>query len=64
LPALEKLPEMIPYEGEEALVKRIKKLHRKPRGGKRLGPYQIAPISKRLFEKAASMWYNKYSTEG
>lgn len=32
------------YEGEEALVKRIKQLHRKPRGGKRLGSYQIARI--------------------
>jgi len=32
------------YEGEEALIKRIKQLHRKPRGEKRLGPYQIATI--------------------
>lgn len=32
------------YEGEEKVVKRIKQLHRKPRGGKRLGPYQIARI--------------------
>jgi len=32
------------YEGEERLIKRIKQLHRKPRGGKRLGPYQIARI--------------------
>jgi DNA invertase Pin-like site-specific DNA recombinase len=35
------------YEGEEALIKRIKQLHRKPRGGKRLGPYQIARILNR-----------------
>ena len=32
------------YEGEEKVIKRIKQLHRKPRGGKRLGPYQIARI--------------------
>ncbi len=32
------------FEGEEKVVKRIKQLHRKPRGGKRLGPYQIARI--------------------
>lgn len=32
------------FEGEENLIKRIKQLHRKPRGGKRLGPYQIARI--------------------
>lgn len=32
------------YEGEEKVIQRIKKLNRKPRGGKRLGPYQIARI--------------------
>ena len=32
------------FDGEEKVVKRIKQLHRKPRGGKRLGPYQIARI--------------------
>ena len=32
------------YEGEDKTLKRIKQLHRKPRGGKRLGPYQIARI--------------------
>lgn len=32
------------YEGEDKTLKRIKQLHRKPRGGKRLGPYQIAQI--------------------
>ncbi len=29
------------FEGEEKVIKRIKQLHRKLRGGKRLGPYQI-----------------------
>ena len=32
------------YEEEAALIKRIRQLHRKPRGGKRLGPYQITRI--------------------
>ena len=32
------------FEGEEELIKRIKQLYRKPRGDKRLGPYQIARI--------------------
>jgi len=32
------------FEGEEKVVKRIKQLYRKPRCGKRLGPYQIARI--------------------
>ncbi len=32
------------YAGEVEALKRIKQLHRKPRGGKRLGPYQIARI--------------------
>ena len=32
------------YEGEDKTLKRMKQLHRKPRGGKRLGPYQIARI--------------------
>jgi len=32
------------YPGEDETLKRIKQLHRKPRGGKRLGPYQIARI--------------------
>ena len=32
------------YESEEALIKRIKQLHRKTRSEKRLGPYQIARI--------------------
>lgn len=32
------------YPGEGEVLKRIKQLHRKPRGGKRLGPYQIARI--------------------
>jgi hypothetical protein len=29
------------FEGEAKVIKRIKQLHRKLRGGKRLGPYQI-----------------------
>jgi len=32
------------FDGEDKVVKRIKQLHRNPRGGKRLGPYQIARI--------------------
>ena len=32
------------YEGEDETLQRIKQLYRKPRGGKRLGPYQIARI--------------------
>jgi DNA invertase Pin-like site-specific DNA recombinase len=32
------------FEGEDKVIKRIKQLHRKPRGGQRLGPYQIARI--------------------
>ena len=32
------------FEGEDEVIKRIKQLHQKPRGGKRLGPYQIARI--------------------
>ncbi|HDZ69271.1 MAG TPA: hypothetical protein ENH43_02505 [Phycisphaerales bacterium] len=32
------------YPGEAETLQRIKQLCRKPRGGKRLGPYQIARI--------------------
>ena len=32
------------YPGEAETIKRMKQLHRKPRGGERLGPYQIARI--------------------
>lgn len=32
------------YPGEADVLKRIKQLNRKPKGGKRLGPYQIARI--------------------
>ncbi len=32
------------YEGEQKVVERIRQLYRKPRGGERLGPYQIARI--------------------
>ena len=50
------------YEGEEALVKRIKQLHRKPRGEKRLGPYQIARIlNKEGWEtRNAAEWYGSH----
>jgi len=51
------------YEGEEALVKRIKQLHRKPRGGKRLGPYQIARILNREGKwrpHHAKEWYGSH----
>jgi hypothetical protein len=50
------------YEGEEALVKRIKQLHRKPRGGKRLGPYQIARILNREGwpTRNADQWYGSH----
>jgi len=50
------------YEGEEALVKRIKQLHRKPRGGKRLGPYQIARILNREGwpTRNAEKWYGSH----
>jgi len=50
------------YEDEEALVKRIKQLHRKPRGGKRLGPYQIARILNKEGWKTrnAQEWYGSH----
>ena len=32
------------YDGEDKVIKRIRQLHRKPRGHKRMGPYQIAKI--------------------
>ena len=32
------------YPGEDEIIKRIKKLHRKAQGEKRLGPYQIASM--------------------
>ena len=45
------------FEGEEKVVKRIKQLHRKPRGGTRLGPYQIA----RILNKEG--WHTRKATE-
>jgi len=50
------------YEGEEALVKRIKELHRKPRCEKRLGPYQIARILNKEGWKTrdAKEWYGSH----
>ena len=51
------------YEGEEKLIKRIKKLHRKPRGEKRLGPYQIARILNREGKwrpHHAKEWYGSH----
>lgn len=52
------------YEGEEALVKRIKQLHRKPRGEKRLGPYQIARILNQEGwpTRNAEQWYGSHVT--
>jgi site-specific DNA recombinase len=52
------------YEDEEALITRIKQLHRKPRDEKRLGPYQIARI---LNEEGwptrdADQWYGSHVT--
>ena len=50
------------YKGEEELIKRIKQLHRKPRGGKRLGPYQIARILNRegWETRNAAEWYGSH----
>jgi site-specific DNA recombinase len=50
------------YEDEEALIKRIKQLHRKPRGEKRLGPYQIARILNKEGWKTrnAAEWYGSH----
>ena len=50
------------YDGEEALLKRIRQLHRKPRGEKRLGPYQIARVLNREGWKTrdAKEWYGSH----
>jgi DNA invertase Pin-like site-specific DNA recombinase len=50
------------YEGEEELIKRIKQLHRKPRGGKWLGPYQIARILNKEGwpTRNAEQWYGSH----
>ena len=49
-------------EGEKALVKRIKQLHQKPRGGKRLSPYQIARIlnNESWPTRNAQEWYGSH----
>jgi len=52
------------YEGEEVVVKRIKQLHRKPSGGKLLGPYQISTILNREGwpTRNADKWYGSHVT--
>ena len=52
------------YDEEEALIKRIKQLHRKPRGEKRLVPYQIARILKEEGwpTRNTNQWYGSHVT--
>ncbi len=52
------------YEGEDKTLKRIKQLHRKPRGEKRLGPYQIARIlnEEAYSTRSGALWHGSHIT--